>query len=215
MKFSLRDEDMFNSTKTPINDGFFAYGPNGLLNVSRRAGFPFFVSKPHFLDADPWLREAIDGLSPDPNIHGTVIYKSDMMGTTIAANETVQLNAFIANLKFEGLTCLLGSLQILPCCTWEQTRQWDWKWNLNVSQSENKDGIYLPIVYVREAFKIPEAIAEQMKTASTMYYTVPRYAPLIGFPVVGVCIIGLVVLIVQRIRMLKKLYWKIGITQKT
>eukprot|EP00475_Leptophrys_vorax_P018652 TRINITY_DN2553_c0_g1_i1.p1 TRINITY_DN2553_c0_g1~~TRINITY_DN2553_c0_g1_i1.p1 ORF type:complete len:653 (-),score=158.73 TRINITY_DN2553_c0_g1_i1:38-1975(-) len=208
MQYKLRAQDMQNVTMNPEMDAYWGCGPNGFLNMTKRAGFPFFVSKPHFLDSEPWLVEAVEGLAPNRELHDTTVYISDMIGTTVGGNETMQLNAFVKNLNFSGLSCFLGDLQIVPCCDMNQTNSWDWEFRLNTSQSQTKDGLYIPIVYGRESFKLPAAVAQQIKLANTMYNTVPRYAPLVGFPVVLVCLLGLVVLLVQRFKMLKLYYWK-------
>jgi len=216
MQFKLRNQDMANATMNPAMDAYWGNGPNGFLNMSVRAGFPFFVSKPHFLDSEPWLSQAIDGLSPNRELHDTTVYISDIIGTTVGANETMQLNAFVQNINFHGLTCLLGDfIQVAPCCTYAQTGAWDWKFQLNTSMSDNKAGLYIPIVYGKESFKLPAALADQIKLANVMYNTVPQYAPLIGFPIVGVCVLGLIVLVIQRFRMLKLYYWKqVGTTNR-
>eukprot|EP00475_Leptophrys_vorax_P020503 TRINITY_DN28055_c0_g1_i1.p1 TRINITY_DN28055_c0_g1~~TRINITY_DN28055_c0_g1_i1.p1 ORF type:complete len:628 (-),score=164.14 TRINITY_DN28055_c0_g1_i1:1804-3666(-) len=185
MQFKLRPEDMANVTVNPAMDAYWGYGPNGFLNMSKRAGFPFFVSKPHFLDSEQWLVDAIDGLSPNRELHDTTVYISDLIGTTVGGNETSQLNAFVTNLNFSGLDCFLGDFQIIPCCDNTQTPAWDWKFDLNTSQSETKNGLYIPVVWARESFMLPESVAQQIKLVNTMYNTIPKYAPLIGLPVVG------------------------------
>lgn len=35
-----------------------------------RYGAPAYVSYPHFLDADPWYTDSVDGLSPNRSEHG-------------------------------------------------------------------------------------------------------------------------------------------------
>lgn len=43
---------------------------SGVMNVSAcRFGSPAFLSLPHFLYADPALREAVEGMAPDPDKH--------------------------------------------------------------------------------------------------------------------------------------------------
>ena len=44
--------------------------PQGVLNVSScRHGAPAFVSYPHFLDADPFYSNKLQGMKPDPEKH--------------------------------------------------------------------------------------------------------------------------------------------------
>ena len=44
--------------------------PQGVLNVSScRYGAPGFLSYPHFLDADPYFRNKVNGMNPDRKRH--------------------------------------------------------------------------------------------------------------------------------------------------
>ena len=83
-----------------------------------------------------------------------------------------------------------------------------WKWKLNTSDSNTKNGLYVPIVYGKESFKLSQKLADEIKLANTMYNVVPRFVPLVGFSVAVICLIGLVILSIQRFKMLKPYYWK-------
>ena len=44
--------------------------PTGLLNAeSCRFGSPAFISFPHFLHADPFLLDSVEGLAPNMDVH--------------------------------------------------------------------------------------------------------------------------------------------------
>jgi len=58
----------------PTNDAYYMYSPSGLVNLSMPdQGAPVFISLPHFLHADPWFVDRIDGLNPDVNKHECLI----------------------------------------------------------------------------------------------------------------------------------------------
>ena len=67
-EFELPSDELLNNTQDP---GFFANGPSGVLNITAVApsNAPLFISKPHFLHADPGYLENVTGLHPNPAIH--------------------------------------------------------------------------------------------------------------------------------------------------
>ncbi|KAH0625378.1 hypothetical protein JD844_014855 [Phrynosoma platyrhinos] len=60
-----------NGTDYPPNEGFCPCLQSGIQNVSScRLNAPVFISHPHFLNADPFLLEAVGGLHPNEEEHG-------------------------------------------------------------------------------------------------------------------------------------------------
>jgi hypothetical protein len=193
MKYSMLHEDLLNASENSKNDAFYAYGPSGLLNVSAKAGLPFFISKPHFLDADVRLIESVDGLSPDRAKHDSWFIKNDLVGVTIAAHQCVQLNAFIQDAILGSATCDIFGLDLLPCCKLEQDLQWNGTWKFK--KSDSLGGVYVPMAHVLEHFVIREDQASDIKFAEFMYYSVPYYSPIIGFPLFALIMIIIFVLV--------------------
>ena len=70
--FCLPKEELLNTTADP---GFFANGPSGVLNITAVAPghVPLFVSKPHFLDADPDYLANVSGLHPNRAEHDSYV----------------------------------------------------------------------------------------------------------------------------------------------
>lgn len=68
--------------------------PPGTLNLTKlQRGLDVSMSKPHFLDADRALYEAIDGWSkPDPEKHDTFIAVEPITGASMLAHQRLQLN---------------------------------------------------------------------------------------------------------------------------
>jgi len=91
--FGLQDKDLENATLNPDNAAYFQFGPNGVINLtSCSQGAPIFVSKPHFLDADPFYLSQLDGLSPDAQLHNTIIAVEPITGVTMSAHKRLQIN---------------------------------------------------------------------------------------------------------------------------
>jgi hypothetical protein len=48
--------------------------PQGVINTTEcMLSSPSYVSYPHFLDADPFYRDQVKGMKPDPDIHSCYI----------------------------------------------------------------------------------------------------------------------------------------------
>lgn len=54
----------------------------GITNVSHTGGFPLFLSKPHFLETEPWVAKSVSGLHPSYNKHETYMDVEPMTGTS-------------------------------------------------------------------------------------------------------------------------------------
>jgi lysosome membrane protein 2 len=93
LNFGLRTTDLDNATVNPANAGFYQYGPGGVINLtSCSQGAPVFVSKPHFLDADPYYLSQLDGLNPNRSLHETIIAVEPYTGVTMYAHKRLQIN---------------------------------------------------------------------------------------------------------------------------
>ncbi len=67
----------------------------GLINVQaveKFQGVPVLVSKPHFLDSDPSVINAIEGIEPNRISHDTFIDVEPISGVTMNARERIQVN---------------------------------------------------------------------------------------------------------------------------
>ena len=52
---------------------------------------PVYLSYPHFLNGDPSLVEAVEGLKPDPEVHGTFFKIQPKLGVTLSAKVSLLL----------------------------------------------------------------------------------------------------------------------------
>jgi hypothetical protein len=192
-RYGIRDKDLMNVTENPENERYFSYGPKGIFNFSQIAGFPFFVSKPHFLDGDARLFEAVHGLSPNRTLHDTWILRNDLVGLTVAAHQALQLNARLSDLQLPGGNCILG-MQL--CCSNEQLSKWDG--SFNIFKAADMTETYVPMAYVVETFSVTEDMAKQLRLANVMHRHGPTYSIVFGIVFAGLFGILLGFLIVKR-----------------
>ena len=71
-RYSLPRDELASANQDP---GFYANGPNGVLNLSAvfEENAPVFASKPHFLDADKSYRENVIGMDPVRSLHDSYL----------------------------------------------------------------------------------------------------------------------------------------------
>jgi hypothetical protein len=80
----------------PSNAQFFAFGPKGLLNLTRAVNLPVFSSFPHFLHGDAGLVSAISGLSPNPATHDSFIDLEPQTGLICRVQKRIQVNYLLS-----------------------------------------------------------------------------------------------------------------------
>jgi len=97
-RFRIPPEAFNNGSTTPANIGYWANGPNGVLNVSAcEFKAAVFMSKPHFLHGDPSLVTAVEGLTPpNPALHDAYLDVEPLTGATINVAFRLQINALIS-----------------------------------------------------------------------------------------------------------------------
>ena len=57
-------------------------------------GAPVIMSTPHFLDGDPTLVSAIDGINPDPELHQTYLHLEPLSGRFIVTKLNFNFESF-------------------------------------------------------------------------------------------------------------------------
>src|SRR5258705_13557820 len=72
-RFDL-DRSVFSSAQENPDNACFCSAPDkclrsGLIDVSECQGAEMFLSNPHFLDGDPSLMDAVEGMHPDQERH--------------------------------------------------------------------------------------------------------------------------------------------------
>lgn len=93
--FSIPAEVFLNATLNPDNIGF-GTEDSGVLNVSAcNKGAPIFISLPHLLYAADRYQKAVDGISPDADLHRTVLKVEPHTGLVLSAQKRLQINVFL------------------------------------------------------------------------------------------------------------------------
>jgi hypothetical protein len=87
-RFTIYEADFFNASQLPENADYYQFGPAGVMNgtsfsqgtcllqcrvAKTHTGLPLFLSKPHFLDADPYYLTLVNMSPPVADAHDTFV----------------------------------------------------------------------------------------------------------------------------------------------
>nr|CAH8871212.1 unnamed protein product [Trichobilharzia regenti] len=109
IRFSSPREQSLNATLNPLNKAFCPKvkagpdcPPTGMIPLSPcsnpKIAVPIFASQPHFLGADPHIREAMDGIrKPNESLDSTVLLIEPTTGFILEAYKKVQINVYVEN----------------------------------------------------------------------------------------------------------------------
>ena len=201
-RYGVQNKDSLNATENPSEAWQYnQFGPSGLQNLTTVATLPLFLSKPHFLDADSSLLEAVVGLSPNREIHDTtldiepntgalcrvsnraqVIYQMNSMfipqisaATALAMDE---LCTTLKNNSCSGLDILLKCLAIPT------------EWNVY------QDRVYVPYAWIDQYSTASQSDADAIKNG---LYLIDNYSNQVQFwcyvsaGLLGMMVVGLYV----------------------
>jgi lysosome membrane protein 2 len=99
LNYSIPRSSFANSTNNPYNgEAYYANGANGLINITALSfDAPIFMSKPHFLDCDESVADAIEGLPPPlASRDDTVIGIEPITGVNMFSRQRLQTNMKLA-----------------------------------------------------------------------------------------------------------------------
>eukprot|EP01104_Vermistella_antarctica_P017998 TRINITY_DN6538_c0_g1_i1.p1 TRINITY_DN6538_c0_g1~~TRINITY_DN6538_c0_g1_i1.p1 ORF type:complete len:578 (+),score=110.87 TRINITY_DN6538_c0_g1_i1:159-1892(+) len=97
LHYIVNPDEFGNVTEVPAHYVYYANGPTGVQNLTAASqGAPIFISKPHFLDADPYYLSMLEGISP-PNatIHDTFLDVEPNTGLVMNAAKRLQMNVMV------------------------------------------------------------------------------------------------------------------------
>eukprot|EP01064_Diplonema_japonicum_P004097 TRINITY_DN12696_c0_g1_i1.p1 TRINITY_DN12696_c0_g1~~TRINITY_DN12696_c0_g1_i1.p1 ORF type:complete len:512 (+),score=101.73 TRINITY_DN12696_c0_g1_i1:50-1585(+) len=161
------------------NSSFFGtthnlFSPNGVLNATASQTANIFISKPHFLDADPFYMNMVTGVEPGDNDRdNTFIWIEPITGSGIAAKQRIQIN-----------------LQMSPwLCDAVEGR------NNNCSLAE----AFVPLMIANQYIDIPPNEADALKS---QIYGIPNTVKLVAWILFGLsfALVGWTAFIVKAIR---------------
>jgi len=163
-RVTLKDVDLLHFTIPPIflknaagfafNADFNMFGYDGVANLTATGRTDFYVSKPHYMDADPALLGNLTGISaPNRAIHETYLNVEPMSGATMQAAKRLQLSvrlvpilAFVPNIT--------NPAQFIPTF-----------WGTGLPNQGT--GQYMPIYWAEEYAEISDSQASSF--VSTVY----------------------------------------------
>ncbi|MFX1322211.1 MAG: hypothetical protein ACFFAQ_11265 [Promethearchaeota archaeon] len=85
----------------------------GVANMTVDQGIPAFLSKPHFLNASSYMKEAVNGLNPNKLQHDTYLDIEPLTGATMNAAERIQINFLVNQTDIWYKNCWEGIMPIL------------------------------------------------------------------------------------------------------
>lgn len=95
LRYELPNSTFQSATTNPSNARWGSWCPDGLIYLGpiQYPTVPVFGSKPRFLDADPRLREMVEGLpSPNRTLHDTTIDVEPITGANVGLKRLLQVN---------------------------------------------------------------------------------------------------------------------------
>jgi len=96
LHFTLPDIYLGNAQELPFNGDFYMLGYRGMANLTATGTLDFYVSKPHFMDADAALIGNITGISVGVKAtHDTFLNVEPLSGVTMQAAKRLQLSVRI------------------------------------------------------------------------------------------------------------------------
>jgi lysosome membrane protein 2 len=143
LRFTLANETMVNSTINTDNREYYMDQYNGVLNATGVQGFPMYITKPHWLDADDLRRASGIPYPPaDRNLHDIYLDVEPLSGATMNAAKRLQLNIPMSG----NVDC-----QSMPApFNYTMAPKWTNEW-------------VFPVMWVEEVGTVTESVANDFK----------------------------------------------------
>ncbi|XP_042892231.1 protein croquemort-like [Penaeus japonicus] len=145
------DRTFANGSVVPGNECYCVKGtcaPTGLLSgESCRMGSPSYISFPHFLNADPYLLDTVEGLHPDEERHAFVMDMIPELGTPMWVAARMQINMLV--MPYPGKQNGRGRIDLLS----------------------DVPEVYMPLMWFEVAAGVPEEMVGQLQTLLFMMRT--------------------------------------------
>jgi len=100
----------------------------GLINSQGCKGAPAYGGSPHFYNADPKLSQAIDGLNPNHDDHGTFLNIEPYSGVSFQAHKRIQAAFHMMSVEEIGLLKNVPDVY-LPVMWYDEGAEIDQKWS--------------------------------------------------------------------------------------
>jgi len=106
-RFNIPNSVAANASEVPQNAAYYQFGRSGVMNRTAASNLsPVYLSKPHFLDADPYYLNAVEGLNPNAEIHESIVDIEPITGLPMNAYERLQINMRVQDVfvTYENMT---------------------------------------------------------------------------------------------------------------
>jgi len=178
-RYIFSDDAMKNKTNNPSNEKWYADKWDGLINISAIHSAPLFVSKAHFLDADPYLYEAIE------------MYEDHEMKKKIIYNKT---NDFYIDIEpYSGVSLGVNAA---------------FQANYHLKADElfkNPKEAMLPIVITQRGTKFSDEQISKVYNPLKVGLLVKKWGPLFGFVIGGILLLVSISLFIKRRKLSKEI----------
>eukprot|EP01028_Stygiella_incarcerata_P008749 TRINITY_DN391_c0_g1_i1.p1 TRINITY_DN391_c0_g1~~TRINITY_DN391_c0_g1_i1.p1 ORF type:complete len:763 (-),score=183.81 TRINITY_DN391_c0_g1_i1:12-2300(-) len=117
----------------------------GLMNMTSAMASTVLISKPHFLDSDPCTHSNITGMSPNRELHDTIVDVEPFLGSTFRVHKRLQINLALPDWWSLSLKSHSESPRVLYPVLWL---------DLGGEACEKEveryhDGVYMGLIYMR------------------------------------------------------------------
>ena len=117
IQFSVPPKAFLNASLNPDNQGFCTTKcfPSGILDISvcqppSPIKIPLFISSPHFYLGDPSLIQAVEGLSPNREEHGTFLNIEPHTGISVKSSKRLQINTKVEAVEWISQTSGINTM---------------------------------------------------------------------------------------------------------
>jgi len=144
LHFTLPDIYLGNAAAYPFNGDFYMLGYTGMANLTATGKTDFYVSKPHFMDADVALVNSMTGVTTGTKAqHDTYLNVEPISGATMQAAKRLQLSIRITPVN---VMVPLNATYYIP-----QT------WGANLPNQAT--GQYMPVYWAEEYGEVSDSSA--------------------------------------------------------
>eukprot|EP01012_Entosiphon_sulcatum_P011742 TRINITY_DN1723_c0_g1_i1.p1 TRINITY_DN1723_c0_g1~~TRINITY_DN1723_c0_g1_i1.p1 ORF type:complete len:533 (-),score=94.70 TRINITY_DN1723_c0_g1_i1:227-1825(-) len=95
-RFQADPREAQSAAQNPENAAYYAFGPNGVYNLSSVLASPLFVSQPRFAGADQSYSQAVD-MAAGTEVHPALLDIEHVTGITMGSTKSYQMNMFVTN----------------------------------------------------------------------------------------------------------------------
>jgi len=211
-QFQIQEKDTYNATLNPENAQYYSFGPTGILNCTKAANIPVFISYPQFYLGQDSLVEAIKGISPNKDAHQSYLRMEPETGLLVEAKKRLQVNYLMEDYYLPEANSSSIALAESACVNIEKAittigidKNVDCSDTLLIpmitclAQPSNwtfeTGSVYFPYGWVAEEFELPASDAADLKSSLYMVNDLSSEIRFWGLIIAGICFAIIVAMI--------------------